>query len=856
VAIDDAVAASLSDRFELRRSEGVAWVVGEHARPFGTVVGVSTPCVGRERELSTLLSFWDECVNEPRARPVIVTGPPGTGKSRLAYEAIARIRERSDDAEIWLASCGTSSAGSPLRPLKDALKHTAGIQEGEPPDDQRRKLRDRVGEGDDRIVHFLGEMLGVPFSSEESVQLAAARADARLMADQIRRAWQDFVLAECARRPVLLVLEDLHWGDPSTVSFVDRVLCLMEDRPFMVLALARPEIERSFPRLWRERDVQELKVGTLPRRACEHVTRMVLGSSSDPEAIGRVVSRAMGNAFLLEELIRAEAAGRPASSPAPVLAVVEARLAQLEPEQRRVLRAASVLGRIFWCGAVASMIGQRNVDESLSGLVDKELLQLRPESRFPGVREYAFRHDLVREAAYGMLLDADRTLGHRLAAEWLDAAAERDALVVAEHWRRGEDLPRAAIAFLRAAHDAWEGDDLAAVLAHAQQSFACGADGEHLAELRMVVGEASLWLGKSAELEAQARQALASLPRASGHWYRAARLASAASQRLGSREHLLEVAEQVFHAEDAMTEARADALSALAMFLFLAGERATCERFLAILDPSALGGLARSRVLLARGMLASVDGDHDEALAAFDAVATLYEGVGDRRRACLHLVNTAFAHLQVGDTEIAGELLHRARVDAERMGLRYVVGLAFQNLARVEHYEGRWKDAVDAANRSVAEMAAQGNRGMEGASRGYLSAIHLSRGDVDRALVEGRRAVELIALEAGELPVALGALARAELAHGNVAAARAAAEHAMRALSRASEERVTIRGVYAEVLWASGEHEAAREAIGAARDALETTVQRLSDPARRERCLTRVPGHARVLELAREWLAG
>src|SRR5262249_59819812 len=104
-----------------------------------------------------------------------------------------------------------------------------------------------------------------------------------------------------------------------------------------------------------------------------------------------------------------------------VIARMAARLEELEREARRVLRAASVFGPAFWRGGVAALLGgdAGELRDWLGILVDREVILRRPERRFPGEEEYSFRHGLMREAAYTLLTDADRVLGHRLAADWL-----------------------------------------------------------------------------------------------------------------------------------------------------------------------------------------------------------------------------------------------------------------------------------------------------------------------------------------------------------------------------------------------------------------------------------------------------
>src|SRR5690606_276311 len=137
--------------------------------------------------------------------------------------------------------------------------------------------------------------------------LRAARADAALMGDQMRRAWLDFLAAECAARPVVIVVEDLHWGDLPSVRFLDASLRALSDRPLLVLALGRPELLDQFPDLWSDRRVQELRLPELTQRAATDLVTEVLGERADTDTAEAIVQRAAGNAYYLEELIRAVA---------------------------------------------------------------------------------------------------------------------------------------------------------------------------------------------------------------------------------------------------------------------------------------------------------------------------------------------------------------------------------------------------------------------------------------------------------------------------------------------------------------------------------------------------------------------
>ncbi|HWO22540.1 MAG TPA: protein kinase [Kofleriaceae bacterium] len=333
VALDEMSAGLLDARFDVVEREAGLLLRGERALMQGarTLLGRPTSCVGRDWELGALAGLLDECIEEREVRVVVVTAVAGMGKSRLGAELVSRVRERDEEVAIWIGRGASERAGSTLDLLAQALRGALGIDRSEPLDERQAKLRARVGErvraaDQQRVTEFLGELVGAPFSDAASAQLHAARQDAQLMNEQMRKAWMDFLQVETAVHPVLLVLEDLHWGDFGTVRFIETALRERNKQPWMVLAFARPEVYEVFPRLWAERNVQEIRLKTLGRKAGERLVRQVLGDSVEPETIERLVKQADGNAFYLEELIRAVAEGKESALPETVLAMVETRL--------------------------------------------------------------------------------------------------------------------------------------------------------------------------------------------------------------------------------------------------------------------------------------------------------------------------------------------------------------------------------------------------------------------------------------------------------------------------------------------------------------------------------------------------
>ena len=888
IRLDEVMAGLLDTRFEVVGDASALVLRGERAlvEAARTLLGRPTPFVGRDHEIATLHSVLEECALEPGARPVLITAPAGVGKSRLRYEFLRHVEGLEGtgkaeprpasirQAQIWLGHGDPMSAGSPFGMLGQILRREAGLHGGEPPELRQPRLRARVARhvhprDQPRVTEFLGEITGVRFPDGESVELRAARGDAVLMGDQMRRAFEEFLLAECQSQPVLIVLEDLQWGDLPTVKFIDGALRALRDHPLMVLALARPEVAAIFPHLWATRGLQEIRLREIGKKGSEKLVREVLGDRVDAPMVARLVERAGGNAFYLEELIRAAAAGRAEALPETVLAMVQARLEGLDVEARRVLRAAGVFGQLFWLGGLVALLGgpedAARVGEWLSILLDLELIARRGYGKFPGQEEYSFRHALVREAAYASLTDADRVLGHRLAGEWLEAAGEHDAALLAEHYERGAEPERAVIWFRRAAEQALEANDFRGAITRAERGVA-SAEGELLAALRLIQAEAHKWLGEAAAAERCAVLAMQSFPPKSPLWYAAAAEAASMRVRLGMSDRLADLAEELraLAPHEGATGPCVSALARIAGALLHAGQHPAAEDLIQELSPIAAPLAERdfavaARIHALRASRALCYGDPSASLDCTEQSIPSFLYTGDLRNACLNRVNAAHCLLQLGVYAKAEATLREALADAERMGLHNVTAFAKQNLGLAWLQQGTLAAARDVTREAVDAFAAQVNRRQEGRSRAYLAAILARGGELEGAEQEALVAIETLAHVPTLRALALAVRARVLLEQGIAAGALEVARAALgllASLSGTEEGEAQIRLVYAESMRAAGYAEAARDAILLARRRLIQRAQRIQDPARRRSFCEAVPENVRTFALAALWGLG
>jgi hypothetical protein len=392
--LDDTTASLLAGRypidegplgFELRRDRAARNLAAPDRAP-------PSPFVGRERELDGLLATLDECADEPVARAVLVTAPPGLGKSRLRHELLEAIArgERAAVAgpggvQIWSARGEPLRAGSPFG-LIAQLAACARAPSPEPP-----------------------------------------------MGTDGQQRWLDFLAQTCAAAPLLLVIDDLQWGDALSLKLLDAALRELGESALMVVAFARPEVHQLFPRLWSDRPLEEIRLSPLTRTASERLVRAVLGAAPAGVDSAQILEQAEGVPFQLEALARAAGRGS-AELPAAVVGLVQARFEALDAQARRVLRAASVFGQTFWHGAVRALAGSAiDLDGALRALIEQKLIAGQASSRYPGEQAYTFATPLVREGAYALLTPADRALGHLLAAEWLERAGEENAATISWH---------------------------------------------------------------------------------------------------------------------------------------------------------------------------------------------------------------------------------------------------------------------------------------------------------------------------------------------------------------------------------------------------------------------------------------
>ncbi|WP_394846447.1 protein kinase [Pendulispora brunnea] len=875
IRLDEMTAHLLDARFDMHSDSGFfvldAERTSDEARP---LLGRPTPCVGRDRELTQLQLLFDECCEESVARVAVVIAPPGIGKSRLRHEFV-RYARRDQANVVWFGRTDPTRAGTPYGLLADAISRLIDMREGEDLVARQDKLRTRAWRNvpahqAEFVTEFLGELCGIPFPSDKSPTLRLARTDPRTMVAQVTAAFVSFLKAECEVHPVLIVLEDLHWGDGLTVRVIDAALRDCRDKPVMVLALARPEVEDLYPKFWNERKRQDLYLDGLSKRASVELITRVLGPDVPPHVVTRIAEQAAGNALFLEELIRFVAENRSDVMPDTVLAMLQARLQGLTPELRRVLRAASVYGTTFWRGGVLALLGNdrvsaANIDEWLDELLQRELIAQSHTSHLLGDTEYAFRHALVREAAHSLLTNEDRAAGHRAAAAFLESMGEREPHVLAEHYAFANDLAQAAGLYALAAKKALDFGNLREAVHLAEYGIECSPQGALLGILLGIEGRARMWECDYVNAYACVSEALTLLRRGSAHWcYAVGTTITAVGAPLNRYDEMIAWgnALRVMDPEPGTSALYMEALRLVAAMLTFLGRRTQAETYLARMDE--VTGTTDN--VLVRGLREYshahvgwfLSRDPWAASLAVARAEELLEMANCRRSLTFTRIYRGAVLAHLGSVDTREQQFRTALSDALQDGDRWTSGVATTMLA-MTLVDKETPEAIAEAEQMARSFAADdhaGDQDLKGFANAILARILLDRGELDSAERHVLKSLRMLTYLVVTYPYAEAARVTILVRQEKFAEARDYAEEALARLEQRGGggfSEVRLRFAAFQAYEAAGDPEAA----GILEGTLEQIAIRaaaIDDPDARTRFLSKNGVNRRVLEEARKRL--
>src|SRR5437868_5856160 len=402
---------------------------------------------GREDELALLRNTLSRAKRHQAVQLVTIIGGPGIGKSRLVWE-FERALEDSTDVCSWRRGrCLPYGEGVAYWGLGEIVKAEAGIGEADDPATVAARLRASVR------AHLpdTGEAAWVEAHPRPLLGLESAGAGESR--DESFSAWRRYLEALSERAPLVLLFEDLHWGDEGLLDFIEHVADWSRDAALLLLCTARPELKERRSTWGGYANALTMTLPPLTRDETTELLSLLLSESAVPEQLrDTLLAHADGNPLYAEEFVRMladrglivrEPEGwtlRENELPLPdsVQGIIASRLDALAPEEKALVQAAAVVGRTFWPGALADVISteREEVVRILQGLDRRELFRPQRASAVDGEPELAFRHALVREIAYGQIPRARRAQMHLLAARWVDSLARPDdhAETAARHY--------------------------------------------------------------------------------------------------------------------------------------------------------------------------------------------------------------------------------------------------------------------------------------------------------------------------------------------------------------------------------------------------------------------------------------
>ena len=732
------------------------WEVIEARARFGVDLTpeARTPLVGRDRELEQLVATLARARQQRSPELVTLIGVPGIGKSRLVGELFQSI-ERGGQLTYWRQGRSLPyGEGVSYWALAEMVKAQAGILETDTDDDVEAKLaravEQLIEEDADWVLSHLRPLVGQAGDAAGSQEEAFA-------------AWRRFFEALAEEHAVVLVFEDIQWADDGLLDFVEHLVDWVRDVPMLILCTARLDLLERRP-AWGGGKLNAANVAVAPL-SDEETAKLISALSERPlleaETQSALLDRAGGNPLYAEQYVRMLAERKPGEElalPETVQGIIAARLDALAADEKALLQDAAVIGKVFWLGALGA------TEQQLHALQQKEFVQRARRSSVESETEYAFKHLLVRDVAYGQVPRAERAQKHLRTAEWIESLGrpEDHAEMVAHHYVNALELARAAgqdvsgiagrvrVALREAGDRALALNALPQAEKYFREALALAqGDDADYPDLLFRLGRALYLRHEEGQEElAEARDRLL----ARGDREAAAEAALMVADvfwkqgRSADTVACLEDA-RVLVADAPPSRIQVSVLSEVARYQMLADENeAAIETGTAALRLAAELGFddLRAHALNNVGSAHSALGDRTglEEIEESIAVATRVNAISDVLRGHNNL---STMRLVFGELDLAQAGAQETRRLAEHFGhygfVRFIDGGAGVG---IPYHMGRWDDALENAERFLASVEQGSPHYQTPAAYCFRGLIRLGRGDPEGAVADAERAVEVV----------------------------------------------------------------------------------------------------------------
>jgi class 3 adenylate cyclase/tetratricopeptide (TPR) repeat protein len=421
------------------------------------VEGVETRMVGREAELKHLQDALLNAIEEGEGQVITISGEAGVGKSRLLYEFQNWIELLPHQVKLFMGRASQETQNLPYGLLRDLFSTEYQIKESSSPGMVREKLESGFGElfgaAEDGHMraHIIGQLLGFDFSI--SPHLKGLLGEGQQLRDRGLNYIVEYFQAVAYQGVCVVFLDDIHWGDDSSLDVIDHLGHEMQNQPLVILCLGRGRLFERRP-FWGEGQTYHARIELRPlsrREGRQLVSEILKMTENVPHDLRElIVEGAEGNPYYIEELIKMliekgvilkgeerwlieKSRLAQMVVPSTLMGVLQARLDGLPLQERTTLQRASVIGRVFWDNTVEHISwsikeGQEGdgISSALYALRKKEMVYRREASAFAGTREYMFKHTVLRDVTYESVLKRLRRSYHGMVAEWLiEHAGER-----------------------------------------------------------------------------------------------------------------------------------------------------------------------------------------------------------------------------------------------------------------------------------------------------------------------------------------------------------------------------------------------------------------------------------------------
>ena len=460
------------------------------------------PLVGRDAEMALLARSW-EMACEGHGQVVLLSGEAGIGKSRIAQAFVEQLGESM--GELLRFQCAPYHVNSAFHPIIERLTQTAGLLRSDPPAKNYERIRSTAEK------HFLETETDAPIYAA-LVSVDAGEADVRqtlepqALKHRIIETLTRSVVQRASRFPLLLIVEDAHWIDPSSFETFERIADLCGDIPVMLVMTHRPEWSCDWSSV--HPYVSTLKLGRL---SGDHVSQLIgnmLHRPVDASLIEDLVDRTDGVPLFVEEMARAlleKSDGTMDDAiPQSLQGVLLERLERVSRSSRNLALVASVIGREFDRDILAAMsgLGEGELDGALRELKRANIIY--ESSR--GTGSFAFRHALIQDAAYQAILRRRKRELHGSLARALEKLrtdeVAREPELLARHYTEAGDAPHALESWTAATRRALERSATYEAVSHAKEALAvCEGMVEHgtlspdVAKARILLSEAETQAG-------------------------------------------------------------------------------------------------------------------------------------------------------------------------------------------------------------------------------------------------------------------------------------------------------------------------------------------------------------------------